>query len=137
MKTHQTIRNFVACLMSLAIFSAAQAAELRDPVVLAGGSILDRASIAKVDRMERVATVVRETAEVATHRSVELQYVVDCANGTLNLVNWKMFSDSRARGELVWQGGLDPKDVSFRHEVRNTEQGDLINHLCTAQVAAR
>jgi hypothetical protein len=137
MKAHQTIRNILVCLMTLAMYSTAQAADLRDPVVLAGGSILDRASIAKVDRMERLATVIRETAEAVTHRSAELQYVVDCANGTLNLVNWKMFSDNGARGDLVWKGGLDPKDASFRHEVRNTEQYDLIAHLCTAQVAVR
>ena len=77
MNANQVRRNILVSLITLgATVVSVQAAEPRDPIILAGGSVLDRASIAKVDRMERSATVVRDTAEAATHRSVELQYVV-------------------------------------------------------------
>lgn len=41
-------------------------------------------------------------APMYSHRSVRLQYVVDCESGKLAISNWKMFDGNFANGNVVW-----------------------------------
>jgi hypothetical protein len=41
-------------------------------------------------------------AAMYSHRSVQLQYVVDCVSGKLAIAAWKMFDGNFANGNNVW-----------------------------------
>lgn len=101
-----------ALATALSAHAAPEWSEL--PYSIADASFIDRSSIDPKGMIVNV-NVLRNFDQTITlgndpvtgapmysHRSVRLQYVVDCESGKLAIANWKMFDGNFANGDVVW-----------------------------------
>jgi hypothetical protein len=136
--------SFVAAL------STAQAAKEPQWVALTSDVALNRSSIADVGRGDKSVWIQRnydelislgvDTAtglELYPHRSVQIQYVVNCAQYKLGMVSWKMFSGVNSQGTLVWAAESQGSDASYRHRPSGEEEKSVTANVCGSSVGSR
>jgi hypothetical protein len=132
------------CLILSGVAAAA------DPywVALSSDVSIDRASIANAGEGDQSAWIQRNYEkritlgtdavtgkEVYPHRSVQVQYVVNCAQNTINMVSWKMFAKPDSKGVLVWAGKTN--DLAYRYRPMSVEEKSVAGNLCAAKVGSR
>jgi hypothetical protein len=71
------------------------------------------------------------------HRSVAIQYAVNCSEGTLSLAAWRMFSGPRGEGILIWSGRHASRTGDAGYAAVTDEERGAIATACQATAAAR
>jgi hypothetical protein len=71
------------------------------------------------------------------HQSVAIQYAVNCGEGTLSLVAWRMFSRPRGEGILVWSGRHAKGTGDAGYAPVTDEERGAVATACQATAAAR
>lgn len=67
-------------------------------------------------------------------RSTRGLYRINCAEGSLALTKWEMFSDAQGKGNLVWSDQTDNNNIDFRQPNRQVER-TMINASCQIKTA--
>ena len=67
-------------------------------------------------------------------RSTRGMYRINCAQGTLALTKWEMFSDAQGKGDVIWADQTDISDIDFRQPNRQVER-TMINASCEVKTA--
>lgn len=75
--------------------------------------------------------------EMYPHRSVQIQYVVNCVQNKLNIVSWKMFNEANAEGELVWAAKAPQSDANYRDSPSTEEEKAVTANVCGSNVGSR
>ncbi len=138
----------ITALLSVTAMSANAAPQWVElPHSLADASFLDRQSIDTRGEMVNVSvlrnfdqTIVLGNDPVSgeamyPHRSVNINYLVDCSSGKLALAGWKMFNGNYGNGEVVWadRNWGEPVFVA----AADAESRAVMNAACATAVAAR
>ena len=73
-------------------------------------------------------------ANMMEQRSTRGLYRINCAEGSLALAKWEMFSDAQGKGNLVWSDQADSNNIDFRQPNRQVER-TMINASCQTKTA--
>jgi hypothetical protein len=135
---------------TLAALSGSVAAEEAYWVALSSDVSMNRASIADAGRGEKGVTIQRNYDEqinlgmdpntgtgIYPHRSVEVQYVVNCAQNKLNIVSMKLFSGTNLRGVVVAADETPAVDAGYRYRPMSAEEKSVAASLCGTNIGAR
>jgi hypothetical protein len=141
--------NLIAAA-AIAVLTGSVAAEESYWVALSSDVSMNRTSIANAaqgeksvwiqrnyDRLIALGTDPKTGQDVAPHRSVRIQYVVNCSQGTVNMVSWRMYRDIDGQGSSVWAHDLPHADASYRHSPGTEEEKAVTAHLCGTSVGSR
>ncbi len=71
------------------------------------------------------------------HRSVSIQYAVNCSEATLRLSAWRMFSGPRGEGILIWSGHHTSDTGDGGYAAVTDEERGAVATACQATAAAR
>jgi hypothetical protein len=71
------------------------------------------------------------------HRSVQIEYAVDCASGKIRMVAWTMYSKPNAMGDLVWANRLRGADATERFTPGSQEEREVVSNSCHTSAASR
>lgn len=72
---------------------------------------------------------------VKSLRSAKTDYLVNCANQTVALSKWEIFSDAEGKGQLIWADQAHGK-ADFYQPVRRAELS-LVNIACEIKTASK
>lgn len=73
-------------------------------------------------------------ANTTSQRSTRGLYRINCAEGSLALTKWEMFSDAQGKGNVVWSDQADSNNIDFRQPNRQVER-TMINASCQIKTA--
>jgi len=149
MNTNMTLNSLIAAA-ALSALSSALVAEETYWVALSSDVTMNRASIANAGHGDKSVWIQRSYdqqislgedtqsgEEIYPHQSVQIRYVVDCAQNKLNMVAWKMFSGANSQGNLVWESGVQGDDAAYRYSPGTEEERSVAFEICGSSVASR
>lgn len=141
----RTLLATIAVSASLHVHAAPQWVALPDS--LADGSFIDRSSISAQQPFVDV-NVLRNFEELVTlgndpvtgetmypHRSVTLNYRINCDAGKVAMTKWQMFDGNFANGNVVW-AATNYGDPAFVDAV-DDETRSVLRTACATNTAAR
>ena len=141
----RTILASTALAASISVHAAPEWVALSDS--MADASFIDRSSLSDTQRYVDVE-VLRNFDEIITlgtdpvtgaemypHRSVTLDYRVDCDAGKIAMTSWKMFDGNFANGDVVWAATNYGKPAFI--DAVDDETRSVLRTACATNTAAR
>jgi hypothetical protein len=137
----------LSLIVILAALSGSVAAEKAYWVSLSSDFSMNRASIANAAAGEKTVTIqrnydqqinlgvdTRTGNDISPHRSVEINYVVNCAQNKLNLRSMKLFSGNNLQGEVVAADEAQEVDAPYRYSPMSAEEKSVAANVCGTAV---
>lgn len=101
-----------------------------------GGVMQDGISVASILWKYEIAMNDSDNATqkaLAVERSTNAEYLVNCANRTVALNKWQMFSDADGKGNVIWADQAND-NADFYMPVRKAERS-LVRVACEVKTA--
>lgn len=101
-----------------------------------GGTMQDGVSAASILWKYEIALNDSDDAAqkaLPVQRSTKAEYLVNCANQTIALSKWQMFSDADGKGNVIWTDQAND-NADFYQPVRKAERS-LIGVACEVKTA--
>lgn len=101
-----------------------------------GDAMQDGISVASILWKYEIALNDNEDAlqkALGVQRSTKAEYLVNCANQTIALSKWQMFSDADGMGNVIWADQVSD-NADFYQPVRKTERS-LVGVACEVKTA--
>lgn len=141
--------SLIVAVSLLAVFGSATADESYW-VSLSPNVSMNRASIANAGESDMSVWIQRNYEQQITlgtdpqsgqelyrHRSVQIQYVVNCRQNKLNIVSWKLFSGNDSQGAVVLADQAHAVDAAYRYSPMSAEEKSVAANLCGSAVVSR
>ena len=137
----------LSLIVILAALSGSVSAEEAYWVALSSDVSMNRASIADAGTGEKSVTIqrnydqkinlgvdTRTGSDISPHRSVQINYVVNCPQNKLNLQSMKLYSGNNLQGEVVAADEAQGADAQYRYSPMSAEEKSVAANVCGTAV---
>jgi hypothetical protein len=140
----------LSLIVTLAALSTSVTAEETYWVALSSDVSKNRTSIADVGSGDKSVWIQRKYGkpislgvdtqtgkDIYLHLSVQVHYVVNCAQHQLNITSWKLFAGANSQGEVVWADSIPSADADYRYQPFGDEEKSVAESICGSTVGTR
>lgn len=130
------------------LFAGSVAAAESYWVALSSDVSMNRASIANAGPGEKSVTIERNYAQpinfgidtqsgqaIYPHRSVQVKYVVNCAQQKLNIISMTLFSDTHSQGSVV--ASEENPGTGYRYTPLGAEEKSVTDNVCGTNIGSK